>query len=116
DDPRLTCRGIAGGRDPIRLLLDTEAATPPSAAVFRASSSAPGWIFTAEDADPRRQETLRAAGARVVPVPRGDGGVDLSAVVVDLLQNDVVSVLVEGGGRVLRSMLREGLADKLYLF
>lgn len=110
DDPRLTCR-IEGGRDPIRIVLDSWARTPVNARVL------PAWIFTSLDADPGKVEALDRAGARVWQVPRREGqGLDLAYVLNTLAEEEVISLLVEGGSHVHRSFLENNYCDKLYLY
>src|SRR5208282_1542432 len=45
DNPRLTCR-IAGGRDPIRVVIDARLRTAPSARVYRGRSTASAILVT----------------------------------------------------------------------
>ncbi len=45
DDPRLTCR-IAGGRDPVRVIIDARLRTAPTARVYRERSKAAAIIVT----------------------------------------------------------------------
>jgi diaminohydroxyphosphoribosylaminopyrimidine deaminase/5-amino-6-(5-phosphoribosylamino)uracil reductase len=59
---------------------------------------------------------LEKAGARVVLVRRGPGGVALPEVLADLARRGVRTLLVEGGSEVAWSFLREGAADRIALF
>jgi diaminohydroxyphosphoribosylaminopyrimidine deaminase/5-amino-6-(5-phosphoribosylamino)uracil reductase len=85
DDPELTCRLPVGGRDPIRVVVDSNLRTPPSSRVVRAAatSSAPTLIACGTEAPVRRAAVLERAGARVLRVgvngegrtlPGGRGG------------------------------------------
>ncbi len=115
DDPQLTCR-LPGGRDPVRIVLDTHARTPPEACVLRSSKTAPVLVFVGEQADARRVQELVSAGAEVVRVPLRGGRVDLRAVLAELGRRGLTGVLVEGGPTVHAALLAEGLVDKLYAF
>jgi diaminohydroxyphosphoribosylaminopyrimidine deaminase/5-amino-6-(5-phosphoribosylamino)uracil reductase len=117
DDPALTVRHVPGV-DPIRVVLDADLRTPPSAAVLDpgGSSTAPAWVFHANDVAPDKSDPLRRHGVDLVPVPRSERGVDLEAVLRELGQRDVMRVLVEGGAHVHGSLLDEGLADRAALF
>ncbi|HEY9378075.1 MAG TPA: dihydrofolate reductase family protein, partial [Jiangellaceae bacterium] len=53
----------------------------------------------------------RHVGVR--PVPAGANGVDVGAVLADLRGSGVRSLLVEGGAKVITSMLADGLVDRL---
>jgi len=84
DDPALTVREIRG-RDPLRVIVDTDARTPANAKVVRAKDPQRTMIFVARDADARRTNRLRDAGVLLATVPRADGGLDLGAVLRLLL-------------------------------
>ncbi|MGC8477595.1 MAG: RibD family protein, partial [Acetobacteraceae bacterium] len=59
---------------------------------------------------------LTAAGARIIAVPRGPGGVDPAAALAALGAAGLTRVLVEGGGALAASLLRAGLVDRLAWF
>jgi diaminohydroxyphosphoribosylaminopyrimidine deaminase/5-amino-6-(5-phosphoribosylamino)uracil reductase len=105
DDPQLTTR-LAGGRDALPVVLDSRLELGPDRRVFHGPRRAVVYAITGE----------RALEADVVKVPPGRGGVDLRAVMADLVSRGVHSVLVEGGGIVARSFLDEGLVDRVELF
>jgi len=107
DDPALTTR-VEGGRDALPVILDSRLRCPADARVFQ--SARRPLIYCAPDAP------ARDLPADIVRAPAGPGGLDLGAVLRDLVGRGVLSVLVEGGGRVHRSMLDAGLADRLLLF
>lgn len=110
DDPQLTVRMVAGA-SPMRVVLDSSLRVPPDAKIL--SADAHTLVLTSEDAEPARREALRRRGAQVVVVPRGPGGLDLRACLAALEELGVATVLVEGGARVLTSLLGAGLADRL---
>jgi len=112
DDPRLTTRlPGGGGRDPLRVVLDTRLSLPPALKLFRQRSAARTVVFHAA----RRRRDL---GPRVelVRVARGPGGLDLAAVLAALARRGVTHLLVEGGGAVAGAFLAAGLVDRLALF
>ncbi len=117
DDPRLTCR-VKGGRDPIRVIVDTEARTPPTAQVVRLArtSKAPTWIIVGPKAPRRRVTALEKRGAVVLPCKLLRGHVDLGAMLKLLGERELLSVLVEGGPRLLGACFDHGLVDKLHAF
>lgn len=115
DDPELTCR-IPRGRDPVRIVLDSQLRLSPARRVFRSASDARALVCTRKDADPKKARILEAAGAEVVRVDSDPYGVSLRAVMQALAQRQITSVLIEGGSRVAASALRAGLVDKLYVF
>lgn len=110
DDPQLTCR-IPGGRDPLRVVLDSRLRIPLRARVLHLNSPAPTLVVTGEQAPEDRLAALRAAGAEVLVLPGERPALrDLLGV---LAGRGVLSVLVEGGGTVHASVLAEGVAHKV---
>ena len=127
DDPELTVREVKG-RDPLRVVLDAEARTPPAAKVLRAGDPQRTIIFVARDADQRRVKKLRDAGVLLATLPRaeragprasgvsaGSEGLDVGAGLRWLAEHGVNTVLSEGGPRVAASLLREKVVDRLVL-
>ena len=114
DDPELTVREVRG-RDPLRVVLDADARTPPTAKVVRAKDPQRTIIFVARDAEQRRVKRLRDAGVLVATLPRAaDGdGLDVAAALRWLGERGVNTVLSEAGPRVAGSLLRAGLAGRL---
>lgn len=105
DNPSLTTR-IPGGRDAVRVVLDTHLRTPPHAAIHSPTT----LIYCAED-------TPDAGNlGQVIRVPRAPGGLDMVAVARSLAARGLHRVLVEGGGRVHRAMLDAGVVDGIELF
>jgi diaminohydroxyphosphoribosylaminopyrimidine deaminase / 5-amino-6-(5-phosphoribosylamino)uracil reductase len=117
DDPLLTARGIRGGRDPVRVILDGELRIPPSARALRPPRSrAPTLVATTGAAPEDRASALAAAGAEVVRLPGEGGRVDLAALAAELGRRELLSVLVEGGGETHAAFLAAGLCDRLLLY
>lgn len=116
DDPQLTARDAQDqplSRQPLRVVVDSQARTPPSARLLRP----PGSVLVACAQAPRvRLRALRDAGAEVVKAAAGDGRVDLKALLQLLGQRGVTSVLAEGGSALLGSLFDLGLVDKVAAF
>jgi len=122
DDPALTTRtDRPESRDAVRVVVDTHAQTPPTAQVIHVESDAPCLIAVAEpevggDEAQERVAKLEQAGAEIIYVPEKEGRVDLSELMCQLGSRDIMSVLVEGGSRLVGGLLEEGLVDKLLFF
>ena len=117
DDPSLTTRLAKGGRDPLRVILDSRLRLPPGALMLRQKSSASTWIFCNHQAGQENQKSLEQAGAVVLRVDTDStGNLDLSRVLQVLGANGLTSVLVEGGAAVHGSFLRAKLVDQAFLF
>uniref|UniRef100_UPI00405736DE bifunctional diaminohydroxyphosphoribosylaminopyrimidine deaminase/5-amino-6-(5-phosphoribosylamino)uracil reductase RibD n=1 Tax=Candidatus Electronema sp. TaxID=2698783 RepID=UPI00405736DE len=116
DNPSLTCR-LEQGRDPLRVILDSQLRLPPEAKVLRQQSDAQTWIFCSREASAEKQRRLEAAGALVHRIDAGENGqLDLKQILQQIGQAGLTSVLVEGGAAVHGAFLRAGLADEACLF
>jgi diaminohydroxyphosphoribosylaminopyrimidine deaminase / 5-amino-6-(5-phosphoribosylamino)uracil reductase len=107
DDPHLAARGEPAGHQPLRVVVDTAARTPPTARIL--DGAAPTLVAVAADADAAQLEG-RAAVARL---PRSTGGLDLAALLQLLFEREVRSILLEGGPTLAASFLAEGLVDRV---
>jgi diaminohydroxyphosphoribosylaminopyrimidine deaminase/5-amino-6-(5-phosphoribosylamino)uracil reductase len=117
DDPALTVRlGQPWPREPWRVVLDTDARTPPSARVIAGATPARALIAVGPTAPGTRVAELLAAGATVVRCPVRDGHVAVDGVLTALFEREVRAVLLEGGGEVHASFLEAGLVDRVTLF
>jgi len=107
DDPKLTVKPEhATGRNPLRVVLDSEGRTPPEALVL--NRDAPTLIVTAADCE---KTFPNAEVARL-----GKDAVDLPALLDYLGENGVKRLLVEGGGETIWSFLHARLADEVKVF
>ena len=115
DDPMLNCR-IEPGVDPIRLVCDSTLRIPLDSQLVRTAKDIPTWVFCA-NADVRRKTALEDAGVKVIPLPDESGThVDLAAAMDYLGQEQVDSVLLEGGGTLNGEALRLGLVDRVQAY
>ena len=121
DNPRLNCR-LPGGRDPIRLVVDSTLRTPPQAAILTASATAGVWIATTERASlaHRIGWQNRAAGGEACQLlicrSTASGRVDLVDLLAQLGKLNILSVLAEAGATLNAALLDAGLVDRLALF
>jgi len=129
DDPRLTVRPEAfpaalrapldhlARRQPLRVVLDSQARTPPTARLVTGELPGETLILVTERAPDERRTALEATAAEVVVVPELDGRVH-PAVAMRLLaeRRGITSVLVEAGGTLVAALLEARLVDKVYAF
>lgn len=122
DDPLLTTRlppedcGAGGPHHPLRVVVDSQARTPPRAAMLQPDVPGRTLIATTRFAPPERIAALRAVGAEVVTLPHHGGRVDLHALLRCLAARGINSVLVEGGGTLLGALFDAGLIDRAVAF
>jgi len=112
DNPRLTCR-IPQGRNPLRIVLDTNLKTPSSCTLVSSLDEAPTWIYTSFEASAARKNHFRELGVAIIEVAQeASGHLSLPAILADLAEKQVASVYVEGGAAVLTSFLSQRLAHR----
>lgn len=117
DDPELTVR-LSSGRNPARVVLDSSLRLPVYSKVFNGvkEGRASLIIFTSKDSIERRAKKASEAGAEVVRLESAAGGLPLKKVLKALAERGITSVLVEGGGKLAASLLKEKLVDALVVF
>ena len=111
DDPSLRVHwdllGEPPGRNPTRVILDSEGRTPEGAKVL--DGSAPTIIATSE-------RSSRTFPPSVHAVVAGRDRVDLRELFATLFGLGIRRLMVEGGAEVIASVLREGLFDRLTIY
>ncbi len=113
DDPRLTVRLPDVASQPLRVVLDSRLATPPTARLLHG----PGDTLVATcQVDAPQAAALAAAGAQIVTLPAAAGGVDLGALLDELARRQCNEVLVEAGPRLAGAFLAAGLVDELIVY
>ena len=114
DDPLLTVRHVEG-RNPLRVVLDRSLRIPEAANVF--NEDAPTLLITStEKAGAVELDRLHQKGIEVACVNEVQDGLDLHEVLRFLHAKHILSVFVESGPRLSASLLRAGLADKVYIY
>lgn len=114
DDPMLSCR-IAGGKNPIRIICDTHLRTPVTAQVVTTARQIP-TIFATCCPDAKRQSAYVSAGCRILHLREKDGHVDLRHLMTQLGQEQIDSILLEGGGTLNWSALESGIVQKIQAY
>jgi diaminohydroxyphosphoribosylaminopyrimidine deaminase / 5-amino-6-(5-phosphoribosylamino)uracil reductase len=115
DDPLLTCR-IAGGRNPWRIVLDSRLRIPLSAKILRLPDAQKTIIAAGARTAPAKARALEALGVQVWRLPLERNRVSWRALLKELARRGIVSVLIEGGGAIAASALKEKIVDKILIF
>ncbi|WP_028579085.1 bifunctional diaminohydroxyphosphoribosylaminopyrimidine deaminase/5-amino-6-(5-phosphoribosylamino)uracil reductase RibD [Desulfogranum japonicum] len=118
DNPSLTTRlPDAKGKDPLRVILDSQLRLPPQAKMLHQGSSAKTIIFHSHDAPQKKADHLLDVGCKLVPIETipSSGCLNLHDVLSWLGQHDITSVLVEGGSHIHGNFLSMGMVDEFCL-
>ncbi|MGQ9696624.1 MAG: bifunctional diaminohydroxyphosphoribosylaminopyrimidine deaminase/5-amino-6-(5-phosphoribosylamino)uracil reductase RibD [Armatimonadota bacterium] len=118
DDPLLTPRPRGRTRRgyPLRIVVDSQARLPVTAAMLKDTVVSPVLVACTEGAPADRVDALCRAGAEVVRLPSNNGRVDLDALLSELGARGITSVLLEGGGELAEGFVRQGLVNKVLAF
>jgi 2,5-diamino-6-(ribosylamino)-4(3H)-pyrimidinone 5'-phosphate reductase len=110
DDPTLTSHVAAGGTA-VRVTLDRAGKIPPQARIF--DGSARTLVGVTATTPGAYLAFLAARGVEAVHC--GQDRIDLAAFAAALAGRGLGRVVVEGGGRLNRELLRLGLVDRIHL-
>ncbi|MCG6879737.1 MAG: bifunctional diaminohydroxyphosphoribosylaminopyrimidine deaminase/5-amino-6-(5-phosphoribosylamino)uracil reductase RibD [Deltaproteobacteria bacterium] len=118
DDPAMTARFRAKkGKDPIRIVVDTNFRTPAGAKVIRHESAAPTIIATSVKGNCSYLDCEQhPKGVETLVCPKQGDKLDLTSLMDKLGEKSITSILVEGGAMILGAMIRAQLIDKFYVF
>jgi diaminohydroxyphosphoribosylaminopyrimidine deaminase/5-amino-6-(5-phosphoribosylamino)uracil reductase len=120
DNPELTARPEPGDgarlpdgqpRQPLRVVVDSRGRTPAAARVLQGPAKT--LLATTGASSEAWRQQIRDAGAKVMILPTDGGRVDLGELLHALGSRDILSLLVEGGGKLLGSFFDLGLIDKV---
>ncbi len=111
DDPMLTCR-LENGRNPIRIICDTQLRTPLDCNIVTTACDIPTIIATCSENIERIAE-YESLGCRIIKTDMKDGHVNLSELMKKLGELKIDSVLLEGGGQLNWSALKSGIVSKV---
>ena len=115
DDPSLLVQGKLGEAPLRRIILDSRCRTPLSAKVVSDEYSAQTTVVALRNAPSKKILALRKR-VNVIEAPGRKGGVDLQWLMKRLGGEQVVSLLVEGGGEVGGSFLDNNLVNRIAFF
>ena len=115
DDPQLTCR-MRQGRNPWRIVLDSQLRLRPSARLLRQRDPEKTIVVVGPRASAARARALAARGAQVWRLPLRGGGISWPALLKKLVDSGIVSIMIEGGATVAASALKAGVVDKVLFF
>lgn len=104
DNPSLTTRLPSGGKNPIRIILDTHLRTPFQAKVIT-DCQAPTWIITGSEVDPDKVTAFQESDIEIIKMETPQ--ILIEDMLAVLGKRGITSVFVEGGSEVHGSFLKE---------
>ncbi|MGB6090672.1 MAG: bifunctional diaminohydroxyphosphoribosylaminopyrimidine deaminase/5-amino-6-(5-phosphoribosylamino)uracil reductase RibD [Candidatus Binataceae bacterium] len=115
DNPRLTCR-IAGGRDPIRVIVDARLRIPPAALALTEPSAAGAIIVTIRANLARARRRYGGPRVEIIAIAGKGAGVDLASMVREFGRRGWNKILFEGGAHLAGAALDAGIIDRAAFF
>lgn len=116
DDPLLTVRlKNYKGRQPKRVILDYYLRIPESAQCVRNKDSET-WVITHLSASNRKTNRLEKLGVRIVHLPGTNGKIQLDKLMEFLYNEQIISLIIEGGRLVAGEFISHRLVDKVMVF
>lgn len=109
DNPKLTI-SEKKEENATRIIIDSHAKVPDDANVL--NDKAKNIVVVSMDADPYRIEKLAKKASIIVC---GDDEVDVVKLMDELYKRGMKRILLEGGGRLNRSMIKANLVDEIYV-
>ncbi|MFC1515452.1 bifunctional diaminohydroxyphosphoribosylaminopyrimidine deaminase/5-amino-6-(5-phosphoribosylamino)uracil reductase RibD [Thermodesulfobacteriota bacterium] len=121
DDPSLTTRlsddrSGTKGRDPKRIILDTRLSISEDAKVLRLSSDSDTIVVTGGSIPGDKKARIEKQGSIVIESPPKSGRIDLDLLMDRLGAEEITSLIIEGGSRVIASAFSAGIVDKVIFF
>lgn len=113
DDPLLTCR-TNSGKNPIRIVCDTNLMTPVNAKITDTSEAK--TIIATSVTEPQRHRPYIERGCEIVTVPIKDGHTDIYELMLKLGERKIDSVLLEGGAELNYSAAKAGVVNKVMAY
>lgn len=114
DDPMLNCR-ISEGVDPVRVICDSSLRIPIESQIVQTAKEIP-TIVTYTVGDETKRKALETTGVELLAVKGNGRDAFFAEVLKRLGERGIDSVLIEGGGTLHGTVLKSGMADRVYCY
>jgi diaminohydroxyphosphoribosylaminopyrimidine deaminase/5-amino-6-(5-phosphoribosylamino)uracil reductase len=111
DNPKLDAR-LNKGRTPFRVVLDKDLRLPQHLQIFNDESAERTIIITSAKANASK----RNISVKTISVKQTQGHFSVSDILNSLYEENISSILVEGGMNLFSQFLKTGLFDDIYFF
>ncbi len=115
DNPRLTSR-IDDGKSTVRVVVDSILRVPLNSNILTDKFKNKTIIATTEYADKERIRNIERLGVKVLVIESKKKRVNLNTLMCILGEMNIDSILLEGGGTLNFSALKEGIVDKIQIY
>jgi diaminohydroxyphosphoribosylaminopyrimidine deaminase/5-amino-6-(5-phosphoribosylamino)uracil reductase len=117
DDSQLTVR-LDGEKvaNPVRIIVDSRGRLPLDSKVVKTARETKTILATTTLAAPEKLKALEDAGVEVLTLSLQSEQVNLKELMLALGEKEISALLVEGGGTLNYSLLKENIIDKIYFF
>ena len=118
DNPRLTNRAYRQiKRQPLRIILDTDLRTPLHSGVLNnIKNNGKVLIAGGKGASLKKKLSIEKRGAKVILLPKKNNHINLRSLLKYLTGMNVMSILCEGGGELVSSLIKDSLVDEVFFF
>ena len=111
DDPLLTPRLVQVEKPPTRIVVDGKLTLTPTYRVFKVKD-APTYLITSSKTPESKLRKFEDIGVNVIKAPEKDSEVNLNYALSELYGKGIKHILVEGGGNLIWSLLKQNLIDE----
>lgn len=117
DDPSMTVRSLETGRQPLRVIVDSQLRISPHAKILQGGNTLIAFAQHTEHKDlTNKSDELLAMGAELLCVPDADNKVCLKTLLSHLAHMQINEVLIEGGEGLNGALLAQNLIDELLIY
>ncbi|WP_064091293.1 bifunctional diaminohydroxyphosphoribosylaminopyrimidine deaminase/5-amino-6-(5-phosphoribosylamino)uracil reductase RibD [Rossellomorea aquimaris] len=113
DNPHLTTRLPQGGKNPIRVILDSNLRTPILSNIVQDNES-PTIIFTRNGISEEQKKPYLEKGCEIISLQMEK--IDINTVLVELGKRNILSLYVEGGSTIHSTFLKEKAFQELIMY
>ena len=114
DNPLLTCR-LENGKNPIRIICDTNLRTPLDSNIITTSNTIKTIIATSSN-DEAKKAFYRKKGCVIITINKKDNYIDLQELIRILGDMNIDSILLEGGSTLNYSALNSQIVDSVQAY
>ena len=118
DNPELTCR-LSGleDRSPVRVVVDPELTMPLDCQLVATAKTVPTWVISRKNSsDAQKKIELQEKGVKLLECDGSKTTISPEQILRILFENNISSVLIEGGAITARTFLDQKAVDKVVLF